>query len=410
MDVQDNTEAEIERWVGDPKRLAVIHRIGLLDSPPEETFDMMTRLAAKLVNAPASFLAIVDDHRDFYKSQCGLPPALATSRQLGGRTFCHYTLERSEPLIIEDTLADSLWRTVPTVKSLGVRAYIGVPVIIDGQHVGSFCVIDMQPRQWSATEIDTVTEIGRSAGREVLLRDKVRDAEAKAQSAAAFAKRNAELLVIVAHDLRTPLQVVGLTTALLKRMVDPKTAPQLSRLETAADAMTGIVDSLLENHAVGSRAVKLPVVISASQLLVDAAETVITVAEHADIKIAIGQATVSRVEVDFAALLRVFANLLGNCVKYCPAGSTVLLTATDSGNDVIFRVADDGPGMVAADEAKAFDRGWQGEAKADGKQGAGLGLSIVRELVEKNGGQVTFDGDAGKGTTVVVTLPRHSAG
>lgn len=409
MKKTDDVEARTDAQVADPRRLAAVRRLDLVDTAEEEAFDFMTRLARTLVDVPASFLSIVEADRDFYKSSAGFPAELASRRELRGRTFCHYTLGQATPLVIEDTLADPTWAAVPTVQTLGVRAYLGVPVVVDGQNVGSFCVIDTQPRQWTPTEIETVVEMCRSASREILLRDRMKDAHAKAESAAALAKRHTELLAVVAHDLRTPLQTMGLTAMVLKRVTDERAAPHLARLESATRAMTGMVDSLLATHAAGSRAVELPVVVSAARLLADAAETIAAVAERAGIQIRLGQATGSAVNVDYAAMLRVFANLLGNCIKYCPAGSTVLLEAVDAGGDVAFRVADDGPGLSAADQARAFERGWQGQAPAVGEPGAGLGLSIVRELVAKAGGQVGFDAQAARGTTVVVTLPRHDA-
>ena len=80
-------------------------RSGLLDSEPEQVFDALTRMAATLLKVPASFVAVVDSDRDFYKSQTGFPDALAVSRQLQGTTFCHHTLARNGPLVIADTHA-----------------------------------------------------------------------------------------------------------------------------------------------------------------------------------------------------------------------------------------------------------------------------------------------------------------
>jgi len=84
-------EASMEAAIADPARLAAVERTGLLDSPPEESFDRLTRLAAKLTGAPATFVTLVARDRDFYKSQCGFGEPLATSRELGGRTFCRWS-------------------------------------------------------------------------------------------------------------------------------------------------------------------------------------------------------------------------------------------------------------------------------------------------------------------------------
>src|SRR3954462_13277742 len=115
----------------DRARLDALLQTSLLDTPAEESFDRLTRLtrlAAKLTGVPATFISLVDEGRDFYKSCFGFGEPLATTRQLEGTTFCHYAIVSSGPLLIPDTMADPVFRDVPTVQSLGVRAYAGIPL------------------------------------------------------------------------------------------------------------------------------------------------------------------------------------------------------------------------------------------------------------------------------------------
>ena len=156
--------------VADPARLAVLRATGLLDSETEEAFDRLTRLAVRLVRVPAAFVSLVDEARDFYKSACGFGEPLATARELTGPTFCHHAVQRTAPLVIPDTAADPVWRTMPTVQTLGVAAYVGVPLVVNGQTIGAFCAIDMRPHAWTTDEIDVLTELAASAQREVELR------------------------------------------------------------------------------------------------------------------------------------------------------------------------------------------------------------------------------------------------
>jgi PAS domain S-box-containing protein len=163
--------------VHDPTRLALVRETGLLDSPAEEAFDRLTRLAAKLTGAPVTFISLVDEERDFYKSCFGFPEPLASERQLTGTTFCHYALVSRGPLVIEDTLAHPIYRNVPTVQSLGVRAYLGIPLRFGGRAIGSFCAIDFSPRAWSSLEIEVMEELAASTMREIELRAAMEAAE-----------------------------------------------------------------------------------------------------------------------------------------------------------------------------------------------------------------------------------------
>ena len=191
--------------VRNPSRLAAVKRAGLLDTPPEESFDRLTRLAAKLIGVPATFISLVDKDRDYYKSHFGFSEPLATTRQLQGTTFCHHAITSSAPLLINDTIADPVFREVPTVQSLGVRAYAGIPLISDDGHaIGSFCAIDQAPRVWSTLDVEILTELAASAMREIKLRSAVADAESHARAAQQAARSREEVLAVVAHDLRSP--------------------------------------------------------------------------------------------------------------------------------------------------------------------------------------------------------------
>lgn len=149
----DELHDVLQRVVEDGARLAAVRRTGLLDSPPEEVFDALTREAVRLTGAPIAFIALVDRDRDFYKSHSGFGEPLATTRELRGRTFCHHTIARRATLQIDDTRADPVFRHVPTVETLGIAAYLGVPMIDDGgQVIGSLCVVDTRPRAWSAPD------------------------------------------------------------------------------------------------------------------------------------------------------------------------------------------------------------------------------------------------------------------
>lgn len=168
--------------VHDPERLAALRRTGLLDADTEEAFDRMTRLAVRLLRVPAAFISLVDEDRDFYMSAHGFGEPLASARQMTGRTFCHYAIGSEHPLVINDARADPVYRAVPTVESLGVAAYLGVPLAgPEGLILGSFCAIDHSPRTWTPDEVEVLGELAASARREIELRARARQAEEHAE-------------------------------------------------------------------------------------------------------------------------------------------------------------------------------------------------------------------------------------
>ncbi len=165
MTIDDN---QIQQIVQDPRRLAAVQRTGLLDTPQEASLDRLTRLAADLLGVPATFISLVDRERDFYKSHFGFSEPLNSVRQLEGRTFCHYVIASGQPLVIKNTMRDPVYRSVPSVTTLGVRAYLGVPLVMaSGEVIGSFCAIDFEPRNWSDQDVATMSGLAQSTLHEI---------------------------------------------------------------------------------------------------------------------------------------------------------------------------------------------------------------------------------------------------
>lgn len=118
-----------------------------------------------------TFISLVDDHRDFYLSHCGFGEPLASQRQLRGQTFCQFTIQGERPLVIPDTRADPVYAQVPTVKSLGVAAYLGVPLVLpSGEVIGAFCAIDFVPRLWTTSEVLAASDLASLVVTEIELR------------------------------------------------------------------------------------------------------------------------------------------------------------------------------------------------------------------------------------------------
>lgn len=389
--------------VRSPDRLAAVHAAALLDAPAEEDFDELTRLARATLGAAASFVSIVDADRDFYKSQSGFPEPLASARELSGRTFCHFAIASPRALVIDDTWSQPLWKAVPTVASLGVRAYVGVPIVFDGQPIGSFCVIDVHPRAWSPAEVEIVVQLSRSAGREIRLRAALAAVEAEAAQSRAAMRRGEELMAVIAHDLRSPLQAVSLTASMLGRSDDAVVREHAGRIALASSSMRSLVDGLAASGADGAE-LPQPRPIAVSSLLDDAVRTMAPIAGRAGVAVGLGPLDDATVHVDYAQILRALCNVLGNAIKYGP-GSSVTLSATRSDDRIRLAITDDGPGIAAADLGRVFERGFQAANGAKLGQGDGLGLSIVRALVERNGGTADIDSTEGVGTTVRIALP-----
>ncbi|MEZ5899475.1 MAG: PAS domain-containing protein [Hyphomicrobiaceae bacterium] len=133
-------------------RLAALRQSALLDSPPDERFDRITRIARSALGAPVALISLVDEDRQFFKSCIGLPEPWASLRQTPlSHSFCQYVVRDDVTLRINDARNHELVRDNLAVRDLGVEAYLGVPIRAPGGYpVGSLCVIDSKPRNWTA--------------------------------------------------------------------------------------------------------------------------------------------------------------------------------------------------------------------------------------------------------------------
>ena len=158
-----------------PDRLAALRQTALLDTPPEEGFDRLTRMAARLLGAPTSLIALVTDERQFFKSAIGLPEPWASRRSAPlSFSFCSTVAGTGEPLIVEDARRHPLLRHSQALRELGWVAYAGVPLTsAEGHVLGSFCVVDRMPRLWSERDIALLQDLAASVVTEIELRREI---------------------------------------------------------------------------------------------------------------------------------------------------------------------------------------------------------------------------------------------
>ncbi|PRQ06025.1 sensor histidine kinase [Enhygromyxa salina] len=213
-----------------------------------------------------------------------------------------------------------------------------------------------------------------------------------------------EVLGIVAHDLRNPLNIVLLHSEILRRR-GAKAPKSLDAIRRAALRMNRLIGDMLDITALeaGSLAIVRGAV-SVQGLLDEAVDTEYAAAARAQLCI--------RVEVteqlpdlyaDRDRLLQVFDNLIGNAIKFTPPGGEVVVGAQPQLGVVQFCVSDTGAGIPQDKLTRVFDRFWQ--AKKTDQRGAGLGLPIVKGIIEAHGGTIWVCSEPGEGTSFYFTVP-----
>jgi signal transduction histidine kinase len=418
----DDTLATARATVMDPLRLAAVRTTGLLDTAEERSFDRLTRLAARLTGAPVTFISLVDDQRDFYKSCFGFPEPLASKREMTGTTFCHFALTSKGPLVIEDTLADPVYRQVPTVQSLGIRAYLGVPLTTaGGLTIGSFCAIDFQPRPWSQLDIEVMTELATSTLREIELRTALDEITEDRVRLHALAETNERLyqeaqlanqdkdrfFAAVTHELRTPMtSIIGWARILKSDMLEnPDAAEAVLMIENSARAQARLVDDLLDASRIATGKITLDRrTIDLNRVVEETVRAAYPAANAKGVRLVTSLEEIPPLVADGSRARQIFDNLVSNAIKFTPAGGSIELHSALADGAARVEVRDSGRGIASEILPFIFDRGRQAESAEQG--GLGLGLTIADHLARAHGGTITAESAGlGLGATFIVTLP-----
>jgi signal transduction histidine kinase len=401
-------DTDLESLIRSPERLAAVRKTELLDTPPDPVFDRLTKLAANVLGSPVVFLSLIDADRVFYKSTYGFTQPV---REMTGRTLAHYALMSEGPFIVNETIGHPIYEEVPSTKTFGVRAVAAIPLRnSDGHCLGAFCAVEFQPRDWDSIHIEFLNELAQATLREIKLGMALRELNKKAEEARYAAMAREEFLARVAHDLRNPLSSATIGIALLEyAKLDEKEMRALQTMRQVLDSMNAIVGDLLNisqfesgKFVLHQKRVPVPT------LLHDVREVLQALAENHGILLeAEIDPDLPSVHADYERALRVFSNLVGNAVKFCQPGARVTISARTADDFVRFAVKDEGPGIAAENIPHLFDRFWQSD-NAD-QRGLGLGLSIVKAIVEAHRGKVGVESTLGKGSTFWFTLPREAA-
>ncbi len=167
---QPGEESSVTAVIEDPERLRALDETGLLDSAPEESFDRMVRLAAEALGAPMAAVSLVDDKRQFFKSSVGLPEPLASAREAPlSHSLCQYAVSTGEPVVVEDAREDPTLRSNGSVTESGLVAYVGIPLVDDNGHaLGTLCVWDSQPREWTRGHVQILEDLARMTTQRIL--------------------------------------------------------------------------------------------------------------------------------------------------------------------------------------------------------------------------------------------------
>jgi signal transduction histidine kinase len=385
-------------------RLDALRSYNVLDTPPEREFDDLVRLAAQVSCCPVGSLTFVDSEREWYKARLGFEVA-QTPRARSG--LCSNTILQRNALIVPDALADERFmRSIPATE-LGVRFYVGVPLVNPESHVlGTLCVLDRVPRQIAPEQLEALHVIARQVMRHLELRRVARIGE--------FRER---LISILSSDLRQPLQRLLLSARHGLRPVGSPSAENryLEEIAISAERMTRVMRDAMDFARTrdGSRLSWSP---RPTSLAAVCRRVVLEFGfsyPTREIQLEVSDEGVAMWDEDRIA--QAVSNLVVNAFRYGAPALPVRLGCSGDDSECVISVHNEGEpippevmGRLFAPFCRRVAPNEPGEGRPPPMSGIGLGLFVVRQVAVSCGGTVEVSSSSEMGTTFRLRLPRKA--
>jgi signal transduction histidine kinase/CheY-like chemotaxis protein len=288
------------------------------------------------------------------------------------------------------------------IRNAGVRVLHCLPLLDGDELVGVVYMGSRQHRELSDDERDLIAVLGTRAAAAVVRQTRQERVQQEIRS-------REEILRVVVHDLRNPINVIALSAnGLMRRLPDSSARGPVERIVHAAQRADRLIHSLLEVDAIegGRFSISTGVVETADPVLA-ALESQQSLAANSSVIISTDLSPeLPPIEADEERILEVLENLIGNAIKFTSPGGSVTVGAGSRYSEILFWVRDTGSGIPSEALPHLFDRFWQ--LRRRDRRGTGLGLTICKAIVEAHGGRIWAESSPDRGTTMYFTVPAAS--
>ena len=377
------------------------------------------RLSARLIGADAGLLGLIIEGQIMTFYPYNLPPTFNLRPAHRGKGLAWQIVDDRYPIELqnypEHPLAQEKW------IQAGVTNFIGVPLNILDDCLGALMLFnfDENPRHFTKRDMALLESIGRQAATAIQNARMYAEAQQRANALIQALNRQAELdelknkfVQSVSHELRTPLGIiyghVGLLEETLNDELDPMQKQSIEIIGRRAKMLADLVEDLTALLAAETQELRRdeinPVDLAYSLIAdyqINAMEKGIEL--KSDIK-----PKLPMIKGDITQLRRVFDNLVSNAFKFTPEKGSVTIRVWAEVNDLIIEVADSGEGIPEDQLKRIFERFYQVDGSTKRKHGGtGLGLALVKEIIEAHRGHVSVQSEVGVGTTFNLTIPGY---
>lgn len=392
-------------------RLSALKGLEILDTPEEEMFDEITKLASMICNVPISLVSLIDETRQWFKSHHGLDTR-ETPRSLA---FCSHAILGDELFVVPNAKLDPRFKNNPLVNEApNVIFYAGIPLALDDHiKLGTLCVIDNKPRELNENQIQMLRLLGKQTIRLLQMRKATERLEIEKLSAERATATKRDFIAAISHDIRNPLNsLLGMSEMIRETDLDPTILGYVDHIKNAGEVILHLVNDTIEISRLEENA-------SVSNLewfelyqclhILDSFFKTETKRKQLEFKLQNYTNQNLLIHSDKRKIEKILWNLTANAVKFTNNGeitcSVSLETKTNENGLLLIEVKDTGPGISPEVKDKLFQKYNQFVPEGCGISGSGLGLSIVKLSLEELEGTVEVESKLGEGSAFKVSIP-----
>jgi PAS domain S-box-containing protein len=410
IDVTESLQAQAARRVSE-ERLRILDEIGQATRHLQDGDAVMAataRILGQALGATRCAYADVDSDSDRFTIRSdwavdGVPSSAGVySLDLFGPQATS-NLRQGRHLVVNDVdaeLGDDGGARM--FNAIGIKAIICAGLVKDGRLVAMMAVHQAQPRRWTPDEVTIVSEVVDRCWAHI---ERVRDAAMLKEQDV----RKDEFIATLAHELRNPLAPIKYAVAIAARQnPSPALADKLAVIDRQVSVMARLIDDLLDVSRINRGLIELQREDAQLDGMVaralEATEALLSAQSHqVEVRVPAG----ITVHVDPTRLVQVVGNLITNAAKYTPKGGRIDVEAVVADGRVVLLVRDTGMGIAPADQGRLFTMFTQlPHTKSRAQGGLGLGLALVKNLMEMHGGAARVSSPGvGQGSTFSIELP-----
>ena len=396
-------------------RLLELQNFGILDTPHEERFDKITRMAAYLFEKDTALISLVDAERQWFKSIRGdFVQVSETPREI---SICTHTIEQDDVFEITDALLDDRFRTYPAVEK-GLRYYAGMPLKTkNGYNVGTLCLLDTRPSKLSpgqkqilrdlaslVVEQMEVTKLNYSINNLVSRLDEQEQLlinKAKMQSVG-------ELADDICHQVSNPLSIINGHVMILKgklNSIDLQNKNEVFKeLEIIDSTLTRVSEIMKALRLYSNNTKPIEGKIKFSEVIRDLEILTSRKIENLGIDLKLNIKSNAKVLADKSELTHILLNVLTNSIDALAdedkETKRIEIDLKDNGDMVSLTISDNGPGIPTAIRQSIFKPFFTTK-----KRNFGLGLSMTKTYLEERKGEITLK-KPNELTSFEISLPK----